>query len=443
MKLEQAIDYLFGLARQKSLNEFDITAYDSFSEAVEVFEGKISNTEIARSYTIGIRILKNGRPGIAFTEKLSVEALSLCLDDALAHTQLTDAVAFSLPAALPQNWENYDRLAPDFAAIGIDALAEFATDLEAQLRTADQRIANVPYTGASRSSMTGYFLNSHGINYTLSQQDFSAYTAALAQAGGQKKLGMAANSRPSFGELKTLPLVEQAKERAVSYLGAKPVTPGNYTVLFSNRVSGQIFTLYQSAFFAEVALRGQSRLKGRLGEMIAAPCLTLFSVAKDKSLRGSRALDSEGIPTQDIAVIADGKFENFLYNLEAAALEKRPPTGNGVRAPGSKAGTAFLNLVVPKGKSSRTELLSSGRVLLIDKLEGASGCSAVSGEFSIGAQGFLLENGRMLHPVDGITLSSNFFAMLHNVVAVSCEYNDQYSSVRVPDLLVSGIAVAA
>lgn len=443
MNLEEAIAYLFNLARQKSLGEFDITGYDSFSESVEVFEGKISNTEIARSYSIGIRILHNHRPGIAFTEKLSPDALKLCLDDALAHTQLTDPVAFALPKSMPPSLENYDRVAADFATFDLDTLASFATTLEAQLRSADKRIENVPYTGASRSSFTSYFLNSHGIRYTLSQQDFGAYTAALAAAGAQKKLGIAANSRLSFSELSSLPLVEQAKERALSHLGAKPVTPGNYTVLFSNRVSGQIFSLYQSAFFAEMALRGQSRLMGKLGEQIASPCVSLFSVARDKSLRGSRALDSEGIPTHDVAVIAEGKFDSFLYNLEAAALEKKSPTGNAVRSPASKAGTAFMNLVVAAGKSGCADLLSSGRILLIDKLEGASGCSAVSGEFSIGAQGFLCENGRMLHPVDGITLSSNFFDMLRNVIAVSCEYNDQYSSIRVPDLLISGIAVAA
>jgi PmbA protein len=188
--------------------------------------------------------------------------------------------------------------------------------------------------------------------------------------------------------------------------------------------------------------KGQSRLAGKLGELIAAPTLSLRSDALDATLRGSRAIDSEGVPTRNLPVIESGRLVNYLYNLESAAVEKRESTGNGVRSVGSKAGTGFKNLVVSPGQKSRDELLSAGRILLIDKFEGASGCSAVSGEFSIGAQGALYENGRMLQPVDRITLSSNFFEMLQNIEAVSCEYNDQYSSVRVPDVLIGGIAVA-
>jgi PmbA protein len=220
------------------------------------------------------------------------------------------------------------------------------------------------------------------------------------------------------------------------------VPSGNYTVLFSNRVSGRLFSLYQSAFFAELVQKGQSRLAGRLGHQVAAEILNLRSDALDTSLPGSRALDSEGVPTQNLQVIESGRLASYLYNLESAAVENRAPTGNGVRSVGSKAGTAFHNLVVAPGGKTRAELLGSGRILLIDKLEGASGCSAISGEFSIGAQGFLYENGHMIQPVDRITLSSNFFDMLRKIVAVSSEYNDQYSAVRVPDLLIDSIAVA-
>lgn len=442
MNIQEALEYLAELARKRNLNEFDVVAYDSFSEAVEVFEGKVSNTEISRSAAIGIRVIREARPGLAFTEKLSPEALEVCLADAQSHTQLTDTVSFRLPDPAPADGRNFDRRSADFGRIGFSDLTQFATEMEAKLRAADARIENVPYTGASRSSSTGYFLNSHGVRYSLTHEDFGAYTAAVAAQGDQKKMGFASNARTGFSELSALPLTALAAERAVSQLGASPVSSGTYTVLFGNRVSGQLFSLYQSPFFAEVIQRGQSRLAGKLGQQIASECLHVRSVALDTTLRGSRAIDSEGVPTTNLPVIESGRLTNFLYNLEAAAVDKRPPTGNGVRSVGSKAGTGFKNLVVAPGLKSRDDLLSAGRVLLIDKLEGAAGCSAVSGEFSIGAQGFLYENGQMVQPVDRITLSSNFFEMLRNIEAVSCEYNDQYSSVRVPDVLIGGIAVA-
>lgn len=442
MNIQEALEYLAELARKRRLYEFDIVAYDSFSEAVEVFEGKISNTEISRSAALGIRVIDQSRPGLAFTEKLSCEALEICLADALAHAQLTDPVLFRLPEPAAAAGRSFDRRSADFDRVGFPELTQFAKKMEAELRSADLRIENVPYTGASRSATTEYFLNSHGVRYSLTHEEFGAYTAAVAAQGDQKKMGFASNARTDFSELGALPLAALAAERAVSQLGATPVSSGRYTVLFSNRVSGQLFSLYQSPFFAEVVQRGQSRLAGKLGQQIASECLQLRSDALDPALPGSRAIDSEGTPTTNLPVIVSGRLTNFLYNLEAAAFDQRPATGNGVRSVGAKAGTGFKNLVVAPGQRSRADLLSAGRVLLVDKLEGSSGCSAVSGEFSIGAQGFLFENGQMLKPVDRITLSSNFFDILQQIEDISCEYNDQYSSVRVPDVLVGGIAVA-
>jgi PmbA protein len=79
---------------------------------------------------------------------------------------------------------------------------------------------------------------------------------------------------------------------------------------------------------------------------------------------------------------------------------------------------------------------------LIVKLEGGSGCSAISGEISIGAQGFLYEGGQRVRAVDRITLSTNFFDLMKNISGLSDEYPDAWSSMKVPDVLVEGVSVA-
>lgn len=442
MRVPDAMDKIADLARAAGAADFDIIAYDSMSESVEVFEGKVANSEIQKSAALGIRVFKDSRPGIAFTEKLSAEALKTCLDDAVSHTKLTDRVLFSVAENQPAVGANFDHISPGFDKVSLSDLMHFAIELEQKARSLDSRIENVPYTGAARSSSTGYFLNSRGIRHEQRDQDFSAYSAAVASLGEQKKMGFYSNSRLSFADLKGLDIANEVVRRTTEQLGAKPVSSGHYPVLFSNRVSGQIISMYSSPFFGEMAIRGQSRLKGRLGETIASPVLNIASAPHDTALRGSRARDSEGVPTQHIDVVSSGKFMQFLYNLEAAALDKVKTTGNAVRSVGSKAGTGFKNLVVAKGKQTAQELIASGKILVIDKLEGAAGCSAISGEMSIGAQGFLCENGHRVHPVDRITLSANYFEMIKNIEAISSEYNEQWSSIRVPDLLIGGISVA-
>jgi len=442
MEIRDAMETIGTLAAATGADEFDVVGYDSMSESVEVFEQKISNTEIQKSSALGLRLFKNGRPGIAFTERLSAEALKICVDDAVAHTQLTDSVGFKLPQKISVSTSDFNRRSNEFAKVTLADLAGFAKKIEAETRSADARIENVPYTGAARSQSISYFLNSHGVSYSLTHEDFSAYTAAVSVAGEQKKMGIYSNARREFSELSTLNIARRAAERSVEQLGAHPVASGKYRVLFSNRVSGQIISMYASPYFAEMVIRGQSRLKGKLGEDIASDIFSLSSQPHDEHLPGSRALDSEGHATKNIIVVDKGKLTHFLYNLEAAAHDKVNPTGNGTRSVGSKASTGFKNMVVPTGTLNVEEYLAKESVLVIDKLEGAAGCSAISGEMSIGAQGYLYEKGERKQAVDRITLSSNYFEMLKNIEAIGNAYNDQLSSVRVPALLIADISVA-
>ncbi|HRP70738.1 MAG TPA: hypothetical protein PLY93_14525, partial [Turneriella sp.] len=233
MDIQKAIEKIAGLARASQCSMFDIVAYDTFSESVEVFEKKITNTEIQESKALGIRVFKNSCPGIAFTEKLTEDALKTCLADALSHTAITSPISFQLPKPTALIAKDFNRLSPDFNQYSFSDLIHFATKLEDNVRSADARIENVPYTGAGRSSVTVHFLNSEHVRHVHTDQDFSAYSAAVLSFEAQKKMGFYSNSRLSFSDLKNLPIAALTVERTLQQLGAKPVKAGKYRVLFS------------------------------------------------------------------------------------------------------------------------------------------------------------------------------------------------------------------
>ena len=158
---------------------------------------------------------------------------------------------------------------------------------------------------------------------------------------------------------------------------------------------------------------------------------------------GSRLLDGEGVPTKDITLVEKGVLKNFLYHLESAKKDGVAPTGSGQRSYSGKAYTSVSNLFFEKGNESLESLMKKyPKCILITKLEGSSGCSALSGDISIGVQGFLVENGERVHPVDGITMNTNYFDLLYKISAASDEYSDSYSSIKVPDLLIESVNIA-
>jgi len=441
----QAVEFLFDAARAKGAERFDAVAGESESLGLELFEGKVKSTEISNSRGIGIRLFKGNRPGFAFTERMTPEALSRTADDAWSHAALTDDVELDLPqpATLPDiDLKPYN---PALESVTLEDMKAFGLKLEELAAQGDARIENIPYLGASRGSGFSLIANSNGLLYESRSNSISAGVGVVAKQGDVKKMGVYSRAGRAFDPSVFDPdfMARTAVERAVELLDASPVPSGAYPVLFSNRVSAQIFSMFGSPFFAEAVQKGQSRLEGKVGEKIAASAFTLISDPFLPGFPGSHLFDGEGVLSRRLEVVKDGVLQTFLYNLESAKKAGVAPTGTGSRGYSGKAGTGFANYIVPLGGATKQELLTRyPKVLEIVKLEGGSGCSAISGEISIGAQGFLWENGVRTQAVDRVTLSTNFFDLLIGIQGFSNQYNDVFSSVKVPDVLVESVHVS-
>ncbi len=442
MKAEEALDYVSLRLKAAGVEAFDAIAGESESAGLEVYEGKVKTTELNVSRGIGIRLFRDNHPGYAYCEKYSIEALDLTIAAALENSYLTGELHLRLPepAALAgMEIHSYD---PAIEEVTFEQMKKFCLELEQKAKTLDPRIKNIPYLGASRSTSRFIIRNSQGVHLEKKSASVSAGLGVVAHSGNNRKMGVYSNGARSFN-FDSDYMAQTAAERAISLLDARPIPSGDYPVLLTNRVASQLFGMFSSIFFADLAQKGQSRLKDRLGDEIAVKDLNLVSDPFIPEAPGSMLFDGEGVPARKIQVIEDGRFVSFLHNLESAYRAEVEPTGNASRGYSGRVGTAFANLVVPVGQAKISDLQQMEKqVLQIEKLEGASGCSAVSGEISIGAQGFLWEHGRMVQPVDRITINGNFFDLLTSIHHYSDSYSDSFSSVKVPDLLVSGLKVA-
>lgn len=438
----QALDFMGEEAKRLGADRWDAVAGESESMGLELFEGKVKSTEISNSRGIGIRLFKGKRPGFAFTEKMSREAITQTVKDAVSHTLLTDEVEMELPfpETLPSlDLKNYN---PALNEVGLDRMKALGLELEAVARAADRRVDNVPYLGVSRSGGMSMVRNSNGVDYSSRSNVVSAGIGVVAKEGESKKMGVYSNGGREFA-FDAKFMSGKAVERAVELLGAESVTSGRYPVVFTNRVAPSILSMFSSPFFAEAVQKGQSRLAGKVGQAIAVPGLNIKCDPHIPGAPGSHLFDGEGVVTRPIEVIKDGVLETYLYNLESAKKAGVKSAGTGARGYSGKAGTGFSNFIVAFGDKTLDELLSAyPECLLVTKLEGGSGCSAISGEISIGAQGFWYENGRRVKPVDKVTLNSNYFELLMAIRGFSREYSDSFSSVKVPDMLVESMFVA-
>ena len=441
MNIIDAVSCMCDLAKSEA-EQFDIIASTSHSEGLSVFQGQVQNTEISDSVGLGIRVIKDGRPGYAHTERLTKEAIAQTIKDAVCHTQWTEKVDIELPAPvkIPDDNPNYN---PALESLTLADVKDFCIELEKETFARSAEIKNIPYLGADLNRDFSIVANHKGLFYTDKGNSVSVGAGAVAIRDGVSKLGNFVKSSRDWSEISMAEIADKAAAYATELFGAKKIEGGKIPVVFSERISGRIMSMYASPFVAESMQKGTSRLAGKLGAQIASDKLSLVSDPLGANFSHKMYFDSEGSLTRRVDVVKDGVFNEALYNLETAAKDGCASTGNGARDFGSKMSTAFWNMLVPAGNATTADLLKIfPKCLLVARLEGGSGCSSVSGELSIGAHGFWCENGVIQHPVDGVTLSGNFFDIIQNIVGIGNEYYNPFSSVKVPALAVSELAVS-
>jgi PmbA protein len=163
-----------------------------------------------------------------------------------------------------------------------------------------------------------------------------------------------------------------------------------------------------------------------------------------EGMSGSRLFDAEGVATRPRRLVDDGVLRGFLHNLETATRDGIDPTGDAVRGYTGRVGSGFSNLLVDRSHGAPVSSLAQAfpRLLHVVKLEGSTGCSPVSGDLSIGVQGFLLE-GTVRTPVDRVSLSGNIFDLLEGIVGWGDHYPVGIRSQFVPAILTRSLQLAS
>ena len=443
MPLESAVSLLAETARKSSADGWDLRAGANASEGVSVAGGRVDRLELQSDAGIGIRVFRDGRPGYASTGRLTRDAIERMFRDAWDHTFLSDVLRIDLPSPGEPPYRETGLYDPAVEALDLPRMEAFALELDRRVRSLSSEIAEIPELDAEKSVSETFFLNSNGVSFSRRRSSVGAGLGVVFERDGQTKMGVGQLHRRGPEALDAAYLADEAVARGSGLLGARPVEGGEWPVLLDRRVATRLVSLYASAFFALAVQKNQSRMAGKMGTAVASELFTLRDDPHRDGLFGSRAFDGEGVPTRGTTVLERGKLVSWLHNLESAAREGVRSTGNGSRGLSGPAGTSFNNLIVDAGATTREEMLKlRPRMLLVTKLEGGTGCSALSGELSVGAQGFLVEDGEIVRPVDQITISGDGFRMLRDVAAVGDSYDDPFASRRVPDLLVSSLKVS-
>jgi len=315
--------------------------------------------------------------------------------------------------------------------------------MEKSARQASDLIKGVDYNILEYKQSDIMIANTYGMDIDYESNGLIGYSYARAVKDGETKTGVEFYIGLDWKEFDPQKIGATASEIAVSKLGAKSIKSGQYKIVVQNTAFSEFLDAFSGVFLADKAQKGLSLLAGKLNEKIAADT---FMLRDDPIYSGSlkaTPFDAEGVAAYNKAIIEDGVFKTFLHNLKTAAKDGVESTGNASKANyKAPVKVAPQNLYISAGTISKEELLEkAGGGIYITELAGLhSGADEISGDFSIMAEGFLIENGKLTKPVEQITIAGNFFDVLKNIEAVAD--NLRFNSAGSPDVYIKSLAVA-
>ena len=433
-RLESTAQRLLELARQQGASQAEVSCSESRGLNVGVRMGEVETVESNQDRGIGVTVYFGQKKGSASTGDVRDESLVATVAQACAiarHTE--DDVAAGLADAdlMAKDLREFDTWHP--ADVSADDAVVRALACEAAGRAVDSRIGNSDGASFGSGQSLGVYANSHGFVGAERDTHFSLGCALIAgQGDAMQRDGWYSTALSLDGVEDAASVGRQAAERALSRLDPRSVPTTTMPVIFSAEVARSLIGHYVSAVSGGSLYRRASFLLDSVGERVFPEW---FGIVEDPFMpRGFRSasFDGEGVATRRSPLIEAGIVQRYVLGSYSARKLGLQTTAN--------AGGVHNLDVTSNTDNLQTMVRGQSRALLVTELMG-QGINLITGDYSRGAAGFMIENGELAYPVDGITIAGNLRAMFEAIEAVGAD-SDPRSHIRTGPILVGKMTVA-
>lgn len=390
--------------------------------SVRVFEGDIETLSSSESAGLGVRVVSGGKVGFAWVAALdeasAAEALAQARDNARFATADEHA-----GLAVPDGVEpaELDLWRDELVSTPTGAKVDLALEVERLTRAADPRIRQIVHSDYSDGIGEAAIATSTGIEATSRRTSCFVSVFALAGDGEDTQTGYGYSAGRSVDGLDVAKAASDAVDRATRLLGAKKPPSSRLTVLLERRITSMLLGILAGTLSGDEVAKGRSLFANRVGEEVAVATLTLVDDPTNALAWGASQADAEGLACRRNGLIEGGKLLGYLYDTHSARVAGTSSTASAMRGGyRTTPGVGARALAIEPGELSESEII--GRIdhgLLVQSVSGAhSGVNAVSGDFSVGAEGLMIRNGSLAEPVREVTIASTIQRMLQHVAFI-------------------------
>ena len=429
-------------ARKAGADAADVIYSGDASTQIQVRLGELEDASRSEGEEIGLRFFVGTRSASVASSDLSGDAMRALVERAaaMAREAPEDPYAGLAPEDRLLRGPGVDVDGDDGADPSPPDLKRLALAIEDAAR-AVAGVTNSEGAGVSAGRSVVALATSHGFCRGYTTSGYSGTAGVLAGTGSSMQRDFASHSARHYEDLDAPEKIGRlAAERTLKRLNPGKIQSGTMPIVFDPRVGGSLVGHLLGAITGAAIARKTSFLLGREDEPVFPEGITIRDDPHKRRGLRSKPFDGEGVATRPRDLVAEGRVTGWLLDSASARQLGLKPTGHASRGIGGPPGASATNVDLLPGALSKEELIADiRRGLYVVELIG-QGVNPVTGDYSRGASGFIIEDGRIAGPVAEITIAGNLIDMFRTLVAA--DDLEQRRATNVPTLRVEGMTVA-
>ncbi|HEU5047820.1 MAG TPA: metallopeptidase TldD-related protein [Rickettsiales bacterium] len=429
-------------AKKAGADAADALFYQSTSLSASRRMGNPEGLERSESSGIGLRVFVGKRSATVSSSDTGRQALQELVERSLAMAKLSPA-------------DEYAGLAPEeLLAKNIPELDLYDKNeptpqwLQEQCAKAEdsalavEGITNSEGADASYGSVTFCLATSNGFAGSYKASHASVSVSVLAGSDGAIERDYDFSSACFVTDLEDAEaLGKNAAHRALARLGARKIPTGVMPVVFDPRVSKGLIGAFAGAINGSSIARGTSFLKESLGKQVFGPSINIID--EPQRLRGlaSKPFDGEGVAAKKLSLVENGVLQTWLLDMRSANKLGLKTTGRASRSLSSPPSPSSTNLYLAPGTQTPEALISDIKSGFYVTEVFGMGVNLVTGDYSQGASGFFIENGRRSYAVSEVTIAGKLADMFRELTPANdlvFRYGTNAPTVRIGGMTVAG-----
>ncbi|MCU0461348.1 MAG: TldD/PmbA family protein [Bacteroidales bacterium] len=423
---EQVIAY----ALKSGAQQVSVSIDESRSNDIEIRDEQIDRLTESNRNSLTVSLYVDKKYSSNSTNRLKKDELFKFVDEAIAATRYLAEDEFRI---LPDpvlyykgGGEDLNMLDSSIETIETKTKIDLAKAVLGEAFNKDERIISVS-SFYSDSLSTRVLVTSNGFKGDSARSSLTLYATVAVKSDKGRPSDYWYESALFYDKLKKTDIGKKALERTLKKIGPEKISSGKYPMILENRSAPNLLYPVYNALTGYALYQKQSFLAGKKDQTIASKVMTIFDDPTIISGPGSRHFDGEGLALAKRAIVEDGVLRGYYIDTYYGRKLGMDPTSG-----------SSTNVVFKLGDRDMEGMVKSlKKGILVTGFNGGN-CNGSTGDFSYGIEGYLVENGSIIHPVNEMNITGNMTQIWNNLVEAG---NDiiEGSSYRVPSLMIDNV----